>query len=107
MHRLLLAVLTFVLSCPAAAQQAVPNAPAEVHHPRSTRNHFPMTTWRFMGEMNTAGNRRGFAQVGAEFWCVIVDRRGQRTGRLSARFPQSSWRNLDIHASILAPGRTG
>jgi hypothetical protein len=79
----------------------------QVHHPRNTRNHFPMTTWRFMGEMNTAGNQRGFARIGAEFWWVIVNRRGQRTGTLSARFPQSSWRNLDIHTSILAPGPQG
>ena len=60
-----------------------------------------------MGEMNTTGQQRGFSRVGGDFFAVLKDRRGRWRGGLSARFPKTSWRNLDIRTSVLAPGRNG
>jgi hypothetical protein len=78
-----------------------------VHFPRSTGDSFPQTHWRFMGEMNITGKQRGFARLGADFFGVFPARRGRRSNTLSARFPKTSWRNLDIRTCLLAPGAKG
>jgi len=78
-----------------------------VHHPRSLRDLFPPTTWRFAGEMNITGRQRGFARLGRDFFTVFKDRRGRARGTLSSRFPKTSWRNLDINTCLLAPGARG
>jgi len=63
--------------------------------PRSGMDSFPMTTQRFMAEMNIAGHQRGFGRLGADFWPVLKDKQGRRVGRVSGgRYPKSSWRNL-------------
>ncbi len=62
---------------------------------------------RTVMEMNLSGNQRGIGRVGMDFWWVLRDSRGRRSGTISNLYPQSLWRNLDIQASILAPGPDG
>jgi len=80
-----------------------------VHFPRSGgMDGFPMTTQRLMAEVNIAGHQRGIGRLGAEFWPVLKNKRGQRVGRISGgRYPKTSWRALNIVSSYLAPGPDG
>jgi hypothetical protein len=84
-----------------------PNLVEGAHFPRLTQDIFPLTTFRFMGEMNIARNYRGFARLGADFWPVLKDKRGRRVGSIAARFAKSSWWNLNLITSLLAPGPEG
>jgi len=68
---------------------------------------FPLTRWRQMGETNITGGQRGMGRLGADFWRVIKDARGQRVGRIYERFPESLWMNLNIPNALLAPGPDG
>jgi len=68
---------------------------------------YPPSTWRFMSEYAIAGDQRGVGRLGGEFWKVLKDKRGQRAGRIYEQYPHSNWRNLDIYASLLAPGPEG
>jgi len=77
------------------------------HFPRRLWDSFCPTTYRFIGEMNATGRRRGFARLGGDFFPVGVDRRGQRQGMLAARFPTTSWRQLNILTSVLEAGEKG
>jgi len=60
-----------------------------------------------LGEVNIAGAQRGFGGLGADFWPVLKDKRGRRRGTLSARYPKSSWRNLNIRTALLWAGPEG
>jgi Glycoside hydrolase 123, catalytic domain/Glycoside hydrolase 123, N-terminal domain len=63
--------------------------------------------WRHLLELNVTGKQRGVARGGADFWSVVKDRAGRRRGRVSAIYPHSLWRNLDLVWSLLAPGPEG
>ncbi|HUS48165.1 MAG TPA: glycoside hydrolase domain-containing protein, partial [Phycisphaerae bacterium] len=63
-----------------------------------------ITRWRHFPEYAVTGNTRGIGRVGADFWEVVKDKRGQRQGRVSQRYPESSWRQLTLITSVLAPG---
>ncbi len=84
-----------------------PSGPVLVHFPRSMYGNYPITTFRFMGEMNIAGCQRGFARFGADFWAVRKDSRGRWRGGLSARYAKTQWRNLNIRLSVFSPGKDG
>ncbi len=83
------------------------NKKLEAHFPRMTRDDFPLSQFRYMGEMNIARNYRGFARLGGDFWPVLKNKRGKRVGSLSARWPKSAWHNLNIEVFLLAPGKEG
>ena len=83
-----------------------PSGAVLVHFPRNPWWSFPVTAYRLAGEMNIAGQQRGFARLGADFWPVLKDRRG-RLGRLHGRYPKTTWRNLDIRSCILSAGPDG
>ncbi|HUW56228.1 MAG TPA: hypothetical protein VMZ92_06305, partial [Planctomycetota bacterium] len=83
-----------------------PSGAVLAHHPRNLWQVFPLTSLRLIGEMNIAGQQRGFARLGGDFWAVLEDRRG-RTRSLAARYPETSWRNLDIQTRLLSPGKSG
>ncbi|HUV39034.1 MAG TPA: hypothetical protein VMY39_05440, partial [Planctomycetota bacterium] len=70
-------------------------------------DHFPVTSYRHLGEVNIAGNQRGIGHLGAEFWSVVKDKRGNRRGRVYQRYPEGNWRSNDICTSLLAPGADG
>ena len=76
--------------------------------PRCGMDVLDITTHRFMGELNIAGEQRGFGRLGGDFWPVMKDKKGARVGRVSeGRFPRGSWRALNIVSSYLAPGPDG
>ena len=68
---------------------------------------FPPTTFRLMGEINIAGEQRGFGRLGADFWPVLKDKKGQRRWRVAMRYPKTRWRALTITTSILSAGENG
>jgi hypothetical protein len=78
-----------------------------VQFPRNVHDAYPLTTFRLLGERNIMGGQRGFGRLGADFWKVIKNRRGQKIGTLSNRWPFVDWRNLSIKTTLLAPGRDG
>jgi hypothetical protein len=71
------------------------------------RDDFPLTVWRHQAEVNVAGGQRGVGRIGGDLWPVMKDRRGRRTSRVSARYPESSWRSNDLCSSLLGPGPKG
>jgi len=79
----------------------------KVQYVRSIRNTHPVATFRLIMEMNVAGNQPGFGRVGGDFWAVVKDKKGRRRGRAYDRFPQSSWRNLNISINVLGAGSRG
>ena len=78
-----------------------------VHFPRAWWTYVSLCRYRMVGEVNIAGNQRGFGGLGADFWPVLKDKRGRQRGTLSARYPKSSWRNLNIRATLFWPGPEG
>ena len=74
---------------------------------RAMSENSPITGFRLTAEMNISGTQRGLGRLGGDFWVVLKDRRGTKVGRVSERYPLSSWRNLNIHMSILSPGPDG
>ena len=71
---------------------------------RNMDDHYPITTYRMAPEVNITGGQRGLGRVGLDYWPVLRSVRGGRSGRVSARYPKASWRNLNISDSLLAPG---
>jgi hypothetical protein len=60
-----------------------------------------------MAETAITGSQRGYGRLGADYWRVVKDKKGQRMGRSHERFPESTWRNLFIPEASLAPGPEG
>ena len=89
-----------------AKEFSSPSGAVLVHYPRNPWWSFPVTAYRLAGEMNIAGQQRGFARLGADFWPVLKDRRG-RLGSLQARYPKTTWRNLNICSCLFSPGGDG
>ena len=77
------------------------------HTPTEVDDGYPLTTFRFLGEVELLSGFFGFARIGADFWPVLEDKRGRRVGRIAARYPKSSWTRLDIRTALLEPGRKG
>ena len=77
------------------------------HFPRLLRDYFPLTTFRLAEEMSFLRNYRGLVRMGADFWPVLKNRRGERLGTLAGRFPKSFWNNLNMEVSLLAQGPEG
>jgi len=77
------------------------------HYRMRGMNGFYPTRMRAICELNITGMQRGLGRIGADFWWAVKDKRGRRAGTVTARYPQSLWRNLDIKACILAPGPEG
>ncbi|MBN2581723.1 MAG: hypothetical protein JXL80_01555 [Planctomycetes bacterium] len=77
------------------------------HYRLRGMNGFFPTRMRVVPELNITGQQRGLGRVGADFWWAIKDKRGNRRGTVTERYPQSLWRNLDLKACLLAPGPDG
>ncbi|HOI55293.1 MAG TPA: hypothetical protein PLP01_08600 [Phycisphaerae bacterium] len=73
----------------------------------SCTNDIGCTYWRHLCEYNIAGSQRGVGRLGADFWDVIRDKRGNRKGKVWGRYPESSRRNLDLYTSLLAAAPEG
>ncbi len=88
--------------------QSKPGDMGILTYPRGRPHNCPIVSYRLDGELNASGKLRGFGRVGADFWPVMKDKRGRRTGRIcQGRFPKSLWRNLDIRQTVLEPGPDG
>ncbi|GAH84827.1 unnamed protein product, partial [marine sediment metagenome] len=74
---------------------------------RFSREYHPNTRWRHLAESSITGGQRGLGRLGADYWRVLKNKRGQRVGRVYERYPESHWRNLSIPEALLAPGRNG
>jgi hypothetical protein len=85
------------------------NRPNLVTHYDRDRSLNPKTPilWYHLAETAITGDQRGIGRLGADFWPVFHDRRGNRTGHIWQRYIHSSWRNLDLHSYCLAPGPVG
>ena len=74
-------------------------------------DNYSTSRWRYFPESAITGELRGFGRVGADYWRVIKDRRDKRTGfaheRYSAGDWSTSWINLNLATSTLAPGPKG
>jgi hypothetical protein len=70
-------------------------------------NTWPPATLRNFIEMNITGTQRGLGRIGADFWAPFKDKKGERSGYVWGRYPQSLWRNLDLYTYVLAPGPNG
>lgn len=78
-----------------------------VQFARNVRNYFPLTTFRFIGEINIMGQQRGFGRFGGDFFAVFKDSRGRLSGTVATRYPKTRWRALGISTSLLAAGKDG
>jgi hypothetical protein len=68
---------------------------------------FPASRWRLIGELNITGRQRGIGRLGADFWRAVKNKDGHRVGTVDDRYPESSWRNLNMVSALLAPGPDG
>ena len=66
---------------------------------------------RVISEAAFLANFSGLGRTGADFWPVLKKRgRGQRSRTITARFPESNWRQLSMDTAteaLLAPGPEG
>jgi hypothetical protein len=67
----------------------------------------PPTLWAHLVEADITGSVRGAGRIGGDFWPAIRDKQGRRVGMVWERYPQSSWRALDLRRCTLAPGPDG
>ena len=67
----------------------------------------PALRVRFLPEVNITGGQRGVGRIGADYWNVMRNARGERAGTVYSRYPENMWRNLDIGCWVLAPGQSG
>ena len=58
-------------------------------------------------ELNITGKQRGVGRIGADFWPVARDKRGQRRGWVWDRYPQSKWHSCNLCSHMLNPGPDG
>ena len=73
----------------------------------NSRETSPNVFWLRLAEAAITGSQRGNGRLGADYWQVVKDKRGNRVARSHERYPESSWRNLFIPEALLAPGPTG
>lgn len=63
---------------------------------------------RILGELNIAGQQRGFGRMSADFWPCLKDAKGNKTRSISSRFPKSDWVQLNLRQTpYLYPGPKG
>ena len=70
-------------------------------------NIFEDSVIREFPAFNITGGQSGCGRIGAEFWPVMRNSKGDRSGPVWARYPENNWRNLDIADFFLAPGPEG
>ncbi len=62
---------------------------------------------RLLLKTNITSRQRGLGRLGGDYWSVIRDSRGRRSGMVHARYPHNHWRGLNINSYFLAPGPDG
>jgi hypothetical protein len=69
----------------------------------------PLAAYRVVCETMLMSDQRGIGRLGADFWPVLRDGRGNAYS-ISARYPKTSWAQLNLSSAalyILAPGPDG
>ncbi len=69
-------------------------------------NGSPLNVREFLA-FDLTGGQRGEGRIGADFWLVLRNKKGQRAEVVAARYPENNWRNLDMSSWVLAPGPDG
>ena len=70
--------------------------------------HLPWDMTREIAEISTQGPKRGFGRIGLDFWPVLKNAKGEPMGHLLARYPKSSWLQLDsVITCWVPPGPDG
>lgn len=63
---------------------------------------------RILGEINIAGQQRGFGRMSADFWPCLKGRDGKISVSIASRFPKSDWVQLNLRQTpYLYPGPNG
>ena len=70
-------------------------------------NNWPLSSILRFGEINITGAQRGLGRIGADFWPVIKNKKGERQGYIWDKYPQSLWHNCNMMSHMLVPGPTG
>jgi hypothetical protein len=70
-------------------------------------NEWLLPTQMIVPELEITGKQRGLGRIGADFWPVIKDNRGQRRGHVGDRYPQSKWHSCNLSTHMLNPGPSG
>jgi hypothetical protein len=70
-------------------------------------NRDPPSFIREFQVFNLTGGLHGAGRMGADYWPVLRNKKGERAGQVYARYPENNWRNLDIGDYFLAPGPDG
>jgi hypothetical protein len=83
-----------------------PNLLAYYDRDRELNAHTPIV-WGHLAEVSITGDQRGVGRVGADYWRAVKDKSGRRKAFVWERYPQSSWRNLDLWSYVLGPGPEG
>ena len=70
-------------------------------------NEWLLPTQVIFPEIQITGKQRGLGRIGADFWAVMKDSKGQRRGRVGDRYPQSMWHSCNLSTHMLNPGPNG
>jgi hypothetical protein len=84
--------------------QAVALFPRSAAMGSETSAFMPLPFFRLLFEWNIQGNQRGVGRLAADF---IRTKEGWGGRRISGRYPESGWANLNLCAPWLAPGKDG
>ena len=64
---------------------------------------YPMTFTRMLPEITVLGAQRGLGRIGLDLWPVLPNAKGERTGVLQGRYPDSDWHQLDAMIKAFVP----
>ena len=70
-------------------------------------NDWPLASIMLFPEIEITGQQRGLGRIGADFWPVIRDKRGQRRSYVWDNYPQSKWHSCNLMSHMLDAGPTG
>jgi hypothetical protein len=73
----------------------------------SAFNDWLPATQMIFPELQITGKQRGLGRIGADFWAVMKDKRGERRGYVWDKYPQSMWHSCNMYSHMLNPGPEG
>jgi hypothetical protein len=70
-------------------------------------NEWPLASILEFPELQITGKQRGVGRIGADFWPVIKDKRGERRGWVWDQYRASLWHSCNLESHMLDPGPDG